>query len=128
MDDNEFNRLIIDALARVPDEIRELMTNTVVEVEDEPSRALLHEMGIGRGGTLLGLYRGVPIDRRGFNHGNTMPDMITIYKGPILRQCATEAEIEDAVAVTVIHEVGHYFGLSDAEMAELEGVYYDERE
>jgi len=128
MDDREFNRLVIDALARVPEEIRELMVNTVVNVEDEPSKSLLRRMGIGRSGALLGLYEGVPIDRRGFAHGNSMPDRITLYKGPILRQCSTEEEIEDAVAVTVIHEVGHYFGLSDAEMAELEDMYYDEWE
>jgi len=128
MEDKEFNRLVIDALARVPEEIRELMVNTVVNVEDEPSRSLLGRMGIGRGGTLLGLYEGVPIDRRGFTHGNSMPDRITLYKGPILRTCSTDDEIEDAVAVTVIHEVGHYFGLSDDEMAELEDMYYDEWE
>jgi predicted Zn-dependent protease with MMP-like domain len=128
MEDKQFTRLVLDAIAHVPEDIRELMVNAVVVVEAEPSRSLLHDMGIGRGGTLLGLYQGVPIDRRGFSYGNTLPDKITIFKGPILRECDTPEEIEALVIEVVIHEVGHYFGLDDDEMAEYEGYYYDEWE
>ncbi|MGB9629486.1 MAG: metallopeptidase family protein, partial [Thermodesulfobacteriota bacterium] len=69
---------------------------------------------------LLGLYQGVPIDRRGFYYGNVLPDKITLFQIPIESCCANKEEIEEKVREVVIHEVGHYFGLDEEKLRELE--------
>jgi predicted Zn-dependent protease with MMP-like domain len=69
---------------------------------------------------LLGLYQGVPFDRRGFYYGNVLPDKITLFKDPIESICKTKKEVEEKVKEVIIHEVGHYFGMSDEKLWELE--------
>jgi predicted Zn-dependent protease with MMP-like domain len=76
-------------------------------------------MGI-RSGTLFGLYQGVPLTQREWNYGNMLPDRIVIYQRPIESVASSPEEIEGAVADTVIHEIGHYFGFSDKELREME--------
>ncbi|MBI5695605.1 MAG: metallopeptidase family protein [Nitrospirae bacterium] len=120
MDIREFEELVYDALEGLPDWFKEKVENVDVVVEDEPSPELLRDMGIGRRGTLLGLYQGIPLTRRGFYYGNVLPDKITLYMGPILRQSGGRDDIEARIREVVVHEVGHYFGLSDARMRELE--------
>jgi predicted Zn-dependent protease with MMP-like domain len=77
-------------------------------------------MGIRSPSELLGLYQGVPLDRRGFFYGNVLPDKITLFQIPIELMCQTKEEVEEKVKEVVIHEVGHYFGLSDKRLRELE--------
>lgn len=120
MDISEFEELAYDALEGLPDWFSEKVENVELVVEEEPSPELLRQMGIGRRGTLLGLYQGVPLTRRGFYYGNVLPDKITLYMGPILRQGGGREDVLARVRDVVIHEVGHYFGLSDALMRELE--------
>jgi predicted Zn-dependent protease with MMP-like domain len=95
------------------------MQNIAVIVEAAPSRALLETLGLWPDHTLLGLYRGVPLPERGSSYGNVLPDCITIFQRPIEALCHTPEEIKDMVGETVIHEVGHYFGLDDARLEEL---------
>ncbi len=117
----EFEMLVERALMSVPDWFREKLENIEIMVEQEPPGHLLREMEIGRRETLLGLYQGIPLSKRGFYYGNVLPDRIVLYMGPILRLGGSQEEIEARVREVVIHEIGHYFGLSDAELRVLEG-------
>jgi predicted Zn-dependent protease with MMP-like domain len=116
----EFEELVVLALKRLPKFFKKKMKNVDVVVEDRASRNLLSEMGLRSPLDLLGLYRGVPLDRRGFYYGNVLPDKITLFQIPIESICQTREEIEEKVKEVVIHEVGHYFGLDDKRLRELE--------
>ena len=96
------------------------MKNIDIVVEERASPELRQEMKLERSSELLGLYQGVPIDRRGFYYGNVLPDKITLFQAPIESTCKTKEEIEDKVREVVVHEVGHYFGLDDRRIRELE--------
>ncbi len=116
----EFEELVVLALRRLPKFFKKKMKNMDVVVEDRASRDLLSEMGLRSPFELLGLYQGVPLDRRGFYYGNVLPDKITLFQSPIESMCQTKEEIEEKVKEVVIHEVGHYFGLDDERLRELE--------
>lgn len=105
-----FEELVAEALDSIPDELARRMENVAVFVEDR-SRV--------RG--LLGLYQGVPLTARGngYGIGGGTPDRITIFREPILARCRTEEEVVEQVRITVIHEVAHHFGISDARLREL---------
>ena len=81
-------------------------------------------MEIGPDDTLFGLYHGTPLPERGWGYGNTLPDRISIYQFPIEEACEDDEEIRDCVAETVIHEFGHYFGMSEEEIEEIEEKYW----
>lgn len=108
------------ALKRLPKFFKKKMKNVDVVVEDRASRELLSGMGLQSPFQLLGLYQGVPLDRRGFYYGNVLPDKITLFQIPIESICRTKEEIEERVREVVVHEVGHYFGLNDEKLRELE--------
>ena len=116
VDDATFERIVEDALAQVPEELAEHIDNVAVFVEDWPSATQRR----GHRGMLLGLYQGVALTRRGpLSYRNAMPDRITIFKGPHCRLAATEEQLRNRVTRTVIHEIGHHFGISDARLREL---------
>ena len=116
----DFEEALVSALRRLPKSIKKKMENVDVVVEDRVSPELLLEMGLRSPFELLGLYQGVPLDRRGFYYGNVLPDKITLFQIPIESICKTKEEIEEKVREVVIHEVGHYFGLDDERLRELE--------
>ncbi len=116
----EFEELVVKALKRLPKRIKKRMRNVAVVVEDQASQGLLEEVGLGSPFELLGLYQGIPLDKRGFFYGNVLPDKITLFQIPIASRCRTGEEVEEEVRKVVIHEVGHYFGLSDERLRELE--------
>jgi predicted Zn-dependent protease with MMP-like domain len=116
----EFEALVVSALRRLPKFFKKKMKNMDVVVEDRASRDLLSEMGLRSPFELLGLYQGVPLDRRGFYYGNVLPDKITLFQIPIESICQTREEIEEKVREVVIHEVGHYFGLDDDRLTAIE--------
>ena len=116
----EFEEIVVLALKRLPKFFKKKMKNVDVVVEDRASRDLLSEMGLRSPFELLGLYQGIPLNRRGFYYGNVLPDKITLFQIPIESMCETEEEIKEKVREVVIHEVGHYFGLSDKRLRELE--------
>lgn len=116
----EFEELAILALERLPKFIRNRMENVDVVIEDRASPDLLSEMGLRSPSDLLGLYQGIPLDQRGFYYGNVLPDKITLFQDPIESTCKTKEEIEEKVREVVIHEVGHYFGLDEERLEELE--------
>jgi predicted Zn-dependent protease with MMP-like domain len=119
-----FERLVEEALRGIPKQFRDAMRNVAVVVEDEPSPELLEEMEIQPPDTLFGLYQGTPLPERGWAHGNVLPDRIFIYQGPIEDTCETDDEIRGTIIETVIHEFGHYFGLSEEEIEEIEERYW----
>ena len=116
----QFESLVDRALAHLPRPFREKLENIAVVVEDWADEATLAEMEIEPPDTLYGLYRGTDLTRRDSMYGGVLPDVITIYQGPIEEDCETLEEMEEVVADTVVHELGHYFGLDDDRLEELE--------
>lgn len=111
-----FEELVAEALDSLPPSLGELMDNVAVIVEDWPTAEQL----AGRAGTLLGLYEGIALTRRSpLSYSGAMPDRITIFRMPIARLAGSEAELVKIVTTTVIHEVAHHFGISDARLDEL---------
>ncbi len=118
--EEEFERLVAEALDTIPKEFKARLDNVEVVIEDNPSRELLEEMGMGPTETLLGLYQGVPLDERGLWYGNVLPDKITLFRIPLQRMSRSEKELKENIRRTVIHEVGHYFGMTDEELKRYE--------
>ena len=121
-----FEKLVEEALKEIPRRFRKAMHNVVVVVEDEPSPEVLAEMEIEPGDSLFGLYHGTPLTERSWGYGNNLPDRISIYQKPTEEACEDDDEIRDCVAETVIHEFGHYFGLSEEEIEEIEEKYWND--
>ncbi len=116
----QFEALVERALRRLPRKFGDKLANIAVVVEDWPDDETLADLGIEPPDTLYGLYRGVDLTHRDSSYGNVLPDTVTIYQGPIEEDCADEEEMADLVRETVIHELGHYFGLDDETMERIE--------
>ena len=113
-----FEQMIADALDEIPPALGAEMDNVAVVVEDWPDAAQRAQLAPGN--TLLGLYEGVPITQRGpLSYSGVAPDRITIFRGPLARLARDDADLAARVRVTVLHEVGHYFGMSDERLGEL---------
>jgi predicted Zn-dependent protease with MMP-like domain len=121
-DRKAFEALVIEALDSLPPDIQEKLENVEVVVEWRPSPAQLRRLGLGPGHTLFGLYQGVPKTRRTSHYGMVLPDKITIFRQPIEARCRSDEQVRRVVRRTVLHELAHHFGLSDARLREL-GVY-----
>ena len=117
----QFEAFVERALRRLPKKFKDKLANIAVVVEAWADDETLAEMGIEPPDTLYGLYRGVDLTNRDSNYGNVLPDTVTIYQGPIEEDCADEEEMAELVRDTVIHEIGHYFGLDDETMERIEG-------
>lgn len=109
MDPQRFDELVSDALDLIPPKLAAAMTNVVVLVADchpeEPD--------------LLGLYEGVALTERDSSYAGSLPDTITIYRGPLLEMCESDEELTDEIAITVIHEIAHHFGIDDDRLHQL---------
>jgi predicted Zn-dependent protease with MMP-like domain len=116
----QFETLVEKALRKLPRPFKEKLANVAVVVEDWPDDETLDEMGIEPPDTLYGLYRGVDLTHRDSAYGNVLPDTVTIYQGPIEEDCVDEVEMAQVVRETVMHEIGHYFGLDDDTMHRIE--------
>lgn len=117
LSERRFRELVAEALDELPAEFGDLLDNVAVVVEDEPSAEELRELGMDPddGDELLGLYQGTPLGERGFQYGE-LPDRVVIYRGPILRIARTRREVIEQVQETVLHELGHHFGLEEADL------------
>jgi predicted Zn-dependent protease with MMP-like domain len=104
-----FEELVGDALDEVPEQLTRLMDNVVVLVEERDP----HDPDV------LGLYEGVALTERGHDYGGMLPDRITLYRQAILAVCENEDDVVDEVAITVVHEIAHHFGIDDARLHDL---------
>ncbi len=120
----QFEQHVAEALASIPQRFRDAMANIAIVVEDEPPDDLLDEMEIEPPDTLLGLYQGTPLTERQWGHGNTLPDRVLIFQGPHERESEDDDDLIVCIAETLIHEIGHYFGLSEEEIEEIEEKYW----
>lgn len=108
---------MVEALDDLPKKFAKRIENVEIVVEDEPSSSQLRQLGLDpRRETLFGLYQGVPLSQRGTSYGMTLPDKITIFYRPLVRTFHSPDAIRREVTRTVVHEVGHYFGLDDDEI------------
>ncbi|HJW82903.1 MAG TPA: metallopeptidase family protein [Anaerolineae bacterium] len=121
--EEEFHLLIDEALASLPPDLRERMSNVAIVVENAPSAAQLRRNRVPPGGTLLGLYEGIPLTQRTAHYGNVVPDKITLFQAPIEAAAGYDPErIRRQVRRTVVHELAHHFGIDDDRLEEL-GAY-----
>jgi predicted Zn-dependent protease with MMP-like domain len=113
MDRGRFEELVERALLALPQEFQERLSNIDVEVEDLPTLEDLRVANARRGQTLLGLYRGVPVTRRGLGYNMVPPDRIIIFQRPIEMTCRSDDEVVERVGRVVRHEIAHHFGIDD---------------
>ena len=104
MSRKRFEELVGEALDEVPEELLDLMDNVVILVVDDPP---------ADEPDLLGLYEGFSLTERGWDYSGVLPDRISIYRNPILAICDDEDDVVDEVAITVVHEIAHHFGIDD---------------
>ena len=110
MDEVEFEELVEAGIASIPRRLSKAMRNVAIFIEDDCPPG---------GPVLLGLYQGIPLTQRGEWYAGVQPDRITIFRRPILRYCWTREQVVEQVRKTVVHEVGHHFGIDDARLHEL---------
>jgi predicted Zn-dependent protease with MMP-like domain len=110
MNEDRFEELVGEALDEVPAELLDLMDNVVILVAADPP---------AEDPDLLGLYEGYALTDRGWQYSGVLPDRITIFRNPILAICEDEDDVIDEVAVTVVHEIAHHFGIDDERLHEL---------
>jgi predicted Zn-dependent protease with MMP-like domain len=114
-DRRQFEALVAEALDAIPAEFKQRMRNIAVVVEEWPTEEQRNRHLEAEGGTLFGLYEGTPLPYRG-DYGMVVPDRIIIFRGPILAACSNRAEAVREIRDTVVHEVGHFFGLPEEEL------------
>jgi len=124
MEDEEFQKIIKEAVESLPQEFKEKIENVTIVAEDWPNPEQMRLVSQkGGAGLLLGLYQGIPKTRRGnYGIGPTLPDKITIFKIPILRISSSHEEAVNNIRNTVIHEIAHHFGMSDEEIHKATGL------
>ena len=115
MQKRKFEEVVRKAIDEIPNEFLTIMENVDVQVRPRPTKRQLSGADLEGDETLLGLYVGIPItDRSDYNM--VLPDVITIFQGPIEEICETDAEVQEEVRKTIVHEVAHYFGITDSEL------------
>ncbi|HNQ85554.1 MAG TPA: metallopeptidase family protein [Deltaproteobacteria bacterium] len=119
LSDKEFDRIVRRALESIPDEIMHHVTNVAITVEDRPSPELLEDMGLPPDEPLFGVYTGVALPDRSVSAPDFFPDSIILFREPLLEICETIGELEEEIAITVVHEIAHYFGISEERLTEL---------
>jgi predicted Zn-dependent protease with MMP-like domain len=114
-----FGELVELALAEVPEAFAEYLEEVTVEVRDQPTPKQMKLVGTRRGNLLLGLYHGRPRTQRSVEESGAMPDVIYIFQDSIEQVCRSEEELIEQVRTTVLHEIGHHFGMSEEDLGEL---------
>ena len=120
MERERFEQLVEMALAEIPKKFRKLLDNLAVIVEEKPRKDVYENTRTSPFAKILGTYHGIPFKHRGPFYGNFPPDMIVIYQKPIEEICKSEEDIQKKIREVVFHEVGHYFGLTEEELRDIE--------
>lgn len=115
LDTEAFEDLVVEALDGLPEEFAGMLDNVAVVIEEEPGPEVREELGMAPEDDLFGLYQGIPLADRD-TYYSALPDRVAIYRRPILRWCRTEQEVIREVRDTVVHELGHHFGLDEEDM------------
>jgi predicted Zn-dependent protease with MMP-like domain len=117
MNREEFERVVAKALDGLPSEVAAFLENVALVIEDEPTEEDLVEAGLDpENDTLFGIYQGLALPDRGGSYGNVLPDRIVIYRRPLLEECDDRNELIREIQDTVVHEIGHYFGLGEEDL------------
>lgn len=116
MSRDDFQQLADEAWDRIPEGFRNRFSNVAIFVQDEPSAEHLKSTGTPDGHTLLGLYQGIPLDRRGWGYNMALPDQVTLFQGPIERSASSSREIPGIIYDTLWHELAHHLGMSESEV------------
>ena len=117
-----FDRLLEQVLAELPEELRKLFDEIPLVVEDSPSGSMREKLDVRRGEVLCGVHSGIPLTRRSVRHSGTLPTVITIYRLGIAQAasdeqgCVTDEALGRRIRQTVLHEIGHHFGLTEADL------------
>jgi predicted Zn-dependent protease with MMP-like domain len=120
MDRDEFELLVARAVESLPDELHTRLENVAIIVEDWPSQSQLTKTGLGQGRTLLGLYEGVPLTKRGVHYGMVPPDKITIFQKPLEAKCKNDDFTVKEIQRVVRHEIAHHFGIGETRLRQIE--------
>jgi predicted Zn-dependent protease with MMP-like domain len=120
----QFRALVAEAIDSIPERFAEHVRNVAIVIEEAPSPALLAEMEIEPPDTLLGLYQGTPLTERRWDHGNDLPDRVLLFQRPIEEDAADDGDVVGVIGETLIHELGHYFGMSEDEIMAIEDRYW----
>jgi predicted Zn-dependent protease with MMP-like domain len=116
---DEFEKLIQEAVRELPEEFRKRLENVAIILEDYPSEELKKQLDLSPHDTLFGLYEGVPLTERGYFGQPLYPDRILIFQQAIEDQCDSLEEIKEEVKTTLVHEIAHFFGMSDDYLDEI---------
>jgi len=119
LSDKAFDRIVERAIRRIPQEIRRHLDNLLITVQRRPSEEMLEEMGLPPDEPLLGLYEGVSRPERSFDSPPLFPDTIFLFQEPLEQMCETVEELEQEIAITVVHEIAHALGISEERLTEL---------
>lgn len=122
MDDDAFADMVARSVEALPEQYRAQIANVSFAIEDWARPEDYALRNLSPGSTLLGVYRGIPLTRRGHGYNMVLPDTIVIFRGPLMRMARDAADLDERVAHVVRHEIAHYFGISDERLREI-GAY-----
>lgn len=114
-----FDNVLRQVLDDLPGMFRESIRNVAVVVEDRPPDWLLDELGLSPGETLYGFYHGIPLPERSVLDSGNLPDRISVYRGPLMEDFRDPGELARQIRTTLLHEIGHYFGMDEEDLARL---------
>jgi predicted Zn-dependent protease with MMP-like domain len=120
----QFRALVAEAIDSIPERFATHVRNVAIVIEEAPSPAQLAEMEIEPPDTLLGLYQGTPLTERRWDHGNDLPDRVLLFQRPIEDDAADDGDVVGVIGETLIHELGHYFGMTEDEIMAIEDRYW----
>lgn len=119
LSDEKFSQIVRRAIENIPEEIMRHVMNVAITVQDRPSHELLEDMGLPPDEPLLGVYTGVALTERSISLPEIFPDTIILFREPLLEISGTIEELEEEIEITVVHEIAHYFGISEERLFEL---------
>lgn len=114
-----FEGVLREAVDDLPESFRKALDNLAIVVEEEPPDWLLDELGIPEGETLYGFYHGIPLPERSVLDSGSLPDRISVYRGPLEEDFRDPGELARQIRMTLLHEIGHYFGMDEEDLARL---------